>query len=124
MSGPEMKTVQTLNKKVHSFCINNAVYKAQTATGETLTKDQLCIATTDKQMFFYDMQINANHFKFEEDPKRSYMIANRPIHLFWDDNLIYMATKKAYIIMNKDTGTPIRSIAHDKLSKIVFYKLY
>ena len=47
-SGNEMKTIQTLNKKVHSFCINAAVYKQQTAAGETLTKDQLCIVTTDK----------------------------------------------------------------------------
>ena len=51
-------------------------------------------------MFFFDMQIGATGFKFEED-KKSFMIANRPIHLFWDDNLIYMATKKAYIIMSK-----------------------
>jgi hypothetical protein len=43
-----MKTIQTLNKKVHSFCINAEVYKQQTAAGETLTKDQLCIVTTDK----------------------------------------------------------------------------
>ncbi len=112
MSGSEMKTVQTLNKKVHSFCINNAVYKAQTSAGETLTKDQLCVATTDKQMFFFDMQINQGQFKFEED-KKNYLIANRPIHLFWDDNQIYMATKKAYVIMSKESGNPIFSLTHD-----------
>jgi hypothetical protein len=111
-SGNEMKTIQTLSKKVHSFCINNAVFKQQTAGGETLTKDQLCVVTTDKQMFFYDMQIGPTGFKFEED-KNSYMIANRPIHLFWDDNLIYMATKKAYIIMSKDSGKVLTSIGHD-----------
>lgn len=58
-SGPELKTIQSFNRKVHSFCVNNAVYKQATATGETLTKDQICIATTDKQLFFYDMNINA-----------------------------------------------------------------
>ena len=60
--------------------MNNAVYKSMTATGETLTKDQLCVATSDKQLFFYDMNINAGQFKFDED-KRSHIIANRPINL-------------------------------------------
>jgi hypothetical protein len=54
-------------------------------------------------MYFYDMTIAQGVIKFEED-KKSYSVANRPIYLFWDDNLIYMTTKKAYIIMNKDTG--------------------
>lgn len=35
----------------------------------------------------------------------------------WDDNLIYIASKKAYLIMNKDTGNILQSITHDKLSK-------
>jgi hypothetical protein len=43
-----LKTIQTLTRKVHSFCVNNAVYKTATATGETLTRDQICISTTDK----------------------------------------------------------------------------
>jgi hypothetical protein len=38
-SGSELKTIQTFTRKVHSFCVNNAVYKSATATGETLTKD-------------------------------------------------------------------------------------
>jgi hypothetical protein len=63
-------------------------------------------------MFFYDMQIGASGFKFEED-KRNFVVANRPIHLFWDDNLIYMATKKAYIIMNKNNGAILMSLSHD-----------
>ena len=50
-------------------------------------------------MYFYDMHIGTSGFKFEED-KKSFVIANRPIHFFWDDNLIYMATKKAYVIMD------------------------
>lgn len=56
-TGSELKTIQTFTRKVHSFCVNNAVYKTMTATGETLTKDQICIATIDKQIFFYDMNI-------------------------------------------------------------------
>jgi hypothetical protein len=35
----------------------------------------------------------------------------------WDDNLVYMATKKAYIIMAKDSGAILQSISHEKLSK-------
>jgi hypothetical protein len=96
--------------------VNNAVYKQATSSGETITKDQICIATTDKQLYFYDMNINAGQFKFDEDPKRSHVIANRPVNMFWDDQLIYMATKKAYIIMHKDSGNIIRSFAHDKLN--------
>lgn len=63
-------------------------------------------------MFFYDMQIGAGGFKFEE-LKRSFTVANKPIHLFWDDNMIYMASKKAYIIMNKETGQVLMSITYD-----------
>jgi hypothetical protein len=44
------------------------------------------------------------------------MVANRPIHLFWDDNLVYMATKKAYIIMSKESGAIIQSFSHEKLN--------
>lgn len=58
LSGSEMRTIQTLNKKVHSFCVNNAVFKAMNSAGQTITQDQLCVATTDKQLFFFDMQIN------------------------------------------------------------------
>lgn len=115
-SGNDLKTIQTFTRKVHSFCVNNAVYKATTSTGETLTKDQICVATTDKQLYFYDMNINAGQFKFDEDTKRSHVIANRPVNMFWDDTLLYMATKKAYIIMNKDSGNILRSFAHDKLN--------
>lgn len=107
-SGSELKTIQTFTRKVHSFCVNNAVYKGATSTGETLTKDQICIVTTDKLMFFYDMNINAGQFKFDEDTKRSHVIPNRPVNMFWDDTLIYLATKKAYVIMQKDTGQLLR----------------
>ena len=62
------------------------------------------------------MNINAGQFKFDEDTKRSHLIANRPVNMFWDDTLIYMATKKAYIIMHKDSGNLLRSFAHDKLN--------
>jgi hypothetical protein len=32
----------------------------------------------------------------------------------WDDKLIYMATKKAYYIMDKESGKPIQIINHEK----------
>jgi hypothetical protein len=62
------------------------------------------------------MNINAGQFKFDEDTKRSHLIANRPAMMYWDDILIFMATKKAYIIMQKDTGNILRSFPHDKLN--------
>ena len=37
LSGSEMKTIQTLNKKVHSFCVNNAVFKTTNSAGQTIT---------------------------------------------------------------------------------------
>jgi hypothetical protein len=40
------------------------------------------------------------------------------IFVDWDDNLIYIASKKAYIIMQKDNGQVLQSIPHDKLSKL------
>ena len=50
----DLKTLQTLNKSVHTFCLNNAVYKSNTLSASAATSDQICIATTDKQLFFYD----------------------------------------------------------------------
>lgn len=87
-SGSELKLVQTFTRKgIHTFCVNNAVYKTMTATGETLTRDQICIATSEKTLltkekglFFYDMTINGGQIKFEEE-KQSHIIANRPQHL-------------------------------------------
>jgi len=38
-------------------------------------------------------------------------------NLVWDDNLIYIASKKAYLIMHKENGNILQSITHDKLSK-------
>jgi hypothetical protein len=69
------------------------------------------VATVDKQIYFYDMQISANGFKFEEE-KKTLTVANKPIHLckivfkiypyiVWDDNTLYLTTKKAYVIMDK-----------------------
>jgi hypothetical protein len=56
------------------------VYKQVTSTGETVTKDQICIATTDKQLYFYDGEFKGGQYKFEED-KRSHIIANRPVQM-------------------------------------------
>ena len=37
LSGSEMKTIQTISKKVHSFCVNNAVFKTTNSAGQTIT---------------------------------------------------------------------------------------
>jgi len=48
-------------KKISTFCINNSVYKNLEFPTST---DELCVATTDKQLFFFTL--NSKTLKFEE----------------------------------------------------------
>lgn len=79
----DLRTIQTFTRKVHTFCLNNAVYKPQSATGHTVTVDQICVATTDKYLFFYELTTGGGQFKFEEEKKsdKGLFIATTPIHL-------------------------------------------
>jgi hypothetical protein len=50
------------------------------------------------------------------DPFIYVSIVSFMISLDWDDNLIFMASKKAYIIISKESGNMLQSFPHDKLS--------
>jgi hypothetical protein len=42
------------NRKVASFCINTALYRTKEGSG-----DQICIATTNNMLFFYETDISS-----------------------------------------------------------------
>jgi hypothetical protein len=46
---------------------------------------------------------------FKEDPKldKGYMIGFAPQQLLWDGDRIYLASKRAYMVMNKHDGAPL-----------------
>ena len=63
----DLKSVQQLNKKAHTFCLNNAVYKgSQTSSGGAVTTDQICVATLEKPLHFYEFTNIGGSYRFEE----------------------------------------------------------
>ena len=76
--------------------------------------DQLCIVTTDKALFFFEFS-GTSTFKFEEEPGQSdkglpIIGGVLPEQVLWDNDLIYLGTKKAYIIMNKKDGSMVQQV--------------
>lgn len=110
-----LKSAQEIkNKKVHLFCVNNAVYSNDPKGKTLLMFDQLCIVTTDKALFFFEFTGNAS-FKFEEEPGQP--DKGMPVYggvlpeqMLWDSEHIFLGTKKAYIIMNKQTGQMVQNV--------------
>lgn len=98
------------NRKVAMFCVNSAIYSNDTSRNRNQAlMDQLCIVTTDKALFFYEMK---DTFKFEETKTSSdkgIQIGMQPSQILWDNDLIYLASKKAYMIIKKD-GTVVQSV--------------
>ena len=92
----ELKT-----RKVTTFCINTAVYRTKDGSG-----DQICVASTSNTLYFYDTDMSSGGMLFKEDPKldKGYQIGFAPQQLFWDGERIYMASKRAYVVMNKQDG--------------------
>jgi len=100
---------------VHLFCVNNAVYSNETKGKNLLMFDQLCVVTSDKALFFYEFT-STSSFKFEEEPGQSdrgmpIIGGILPEQVFWDNDLIYIATKRAYIIMNKRDASMVQQVA-------------
>ena len=115
--GPDLSFVQEFkNRKVVTFCINTALYR----TKESVV-DQICIATDKNYLFFYESDMTSGALLFKEDTKppldKGYFIGATPSQLFWDGDRIYFATKRAYAIMNKNTGDPIYKFDIDSKGK-------
>lgn len=105
---PDLSSVQEIkSKKVHMFCVNNAVYKVDQASGgkrqQMSLMDQICIVTTDKTLVFFEFSHSSASFKSINDTGIS-IGGSLPTQIFWDGDTIYLATKKAYVIMNKQSG--------------------
>ena len=79
----DLRTIQAFPRKVHLFCLNNAVYKPASVSGSSVTVDQICVATTDKYLFFYELTMSSGQFKFEEekDYAKGLFIACNPLQL-------------------------------------------
>lgn len=62
-----LKSAQEIrSKKVHMFCVNNAVYTNDAKGKNLLMFDQMCIVSNDKALFFYEFS-GTSSFKFEEE---------------------------------------------------------
>jgi len=69
----------------------------------------------EKTLYFYDFTNQSGTFRFEEKKNdKGLMIAINPIQLHWDDNLLYMSSKKAYVILRKKDGQMLQQIPHDR----------
>jgi len=110
-----LKSAQEIkNKKVHMFCVNNGVYNNDTKGNNRnlVLMDQLCVVTTDKTLVFFEF-VGTSSFKFEEEkgqPDKGIPIAGGilPSQILWDNDLIYLATKKAYMILRKQDGSIVQ----------------
>jgi hypothetical protein len=67
-------------------------------------------------LFFYELNLESNQFTEEKKIEKGYFIACHPMQLHWDEDLIYYASNKAYIILNKNTGSILQNIPHEKLT--------
>lgn len=110
------KSVQEIkNKKVQMFCVNNAIYANDIKSAQLM--QQICVLTTDKTLIFYEYNGSSGQYKFEEDraiPEKGLAIPGGtvPIQILWDNDLIYISSKKGYLIFNKiDCNTILQSVA-------------
>lgn len=67
------------------------------------------MASTSNTLYFYETDISSGALLFKEDQKleKGYQIGFTPQQLFWDGDRIYMASKRAYMVMNKHDGAPL-----------------
>ena len=75
--------------------------------------DQLCVVTNDKTMVFYEFQGSSSSYKFEEDKsvsEKGYQLPHTPSQIHWENELIYIATKKAYMILQKSDGVVVQQV--------------
>jgi hypothetical protein len=97
-------------RKIHSFCLNMAVYRGSNSGGLVSQTDQLCLATSDKTLFYYEAYLSYNsqlNFKEEPNSDKGQFIGFKPDIMVWDDDKIYLSSKKGYFIMEKYSGKPL-----------------
>lgn len=79
------------------------------------------MATTDNKLYFYESDLSSGALLFKEDNRppqdKGYMIGAVPSQLFWDGDRIYMATKRAYAIINKLDGNIMYKFEVDSKGK-------
>lgn len=70
--GLDLQIVQTLNfKKIHSFCMNMAVYRGSHAGNIVSQTDQVCVATQDKNLHYFEVKLSQTdgRLKLKEDER-------------------------------------------------------
>jgi hypothetical protein len=77
------------------------------------------VASTSNTLYFYETDISSGALLFKEDQKleKGYQIGFTPQQLFWDGDRIYMASKRAYMVMNKHDGAPLYKYEIDMKGK-------
>ena len=97
------------------FCVNNAIYANDIKSAQLM--QQICVLTTDKTLIFYEYNGSSGQYKFEEDkniPEKALALpkGTDPIQIQWDNDLIYISSKKGYLIFNKnDCNTILQQVA-------------
>lgn len=109
-------TLKNKKEKITTFCLNMGVYRASTSGVLQSQTDQICVATNEKMLYFFETIMSSVGIQFQQDQKyeRGYQIPHKAIALVWDDEKIYMANTKGYYIINKDNGAPVARVEFDK----------
>ncbi len=47
-------TTKNKKEKIHLFCLNMAVYRAENQSKNVGATDQICVATVDKNLYFFE----------------------------------------------------------------------
>jgi len=114
----DLKPVQEFkNRKVSNFCLNMAVYRVDKSDSSTPTSqtDQICIATADKLLYFYEADFSSGILNFKEDTTppldKGYYIGFTPVSIIWDGDRVYLASKRSYTIMSKKNGEVLAGLS-------------
>lgn len=55
----DLTVVQEIKqRKIHAFCLNQAVYKGSPSGSAVSQTDQICVATADKTLMYYEAHLS------------------------------------------------------------------
>ena len=92
------------------FCLNMEVYRVNTTNTRVVSQtDQICICTTNHVLFFLEADsIFAGYRQFKEETRmprtQGYQLGFSPTQILWDGDYIYIASKRAYMVMSYNDG--------------------
>ena len=68
----------------------------------------ICICTDKNRLFFFAADVSTQRFIKETDGalKDGINISHNPTQIFWEDNYIYCAQQKNYLVFQKNSNPP------------------